>query len=259
MKPRPRRPATPSRRTPAAAGARWWPPRSRMRIVEFDAIKDLMDDGYIVISTGGGGVPVIEKDDMLPWRAGRHRQGPFLAPSWPPTSKPTCWSSSRPWRRCASTSTQPEQQELNSMTVAEAREVHRGGPVRARLDAAEGRGLHRVRAAAFPEGKALITSLECAADGFEGQDGHGHHGLAVLPAAADARSVSPAAWGYPRAGRLCFRPARLRDFSFAKRIRPRSTSIGGVLMTEKTKEKSKKEAIYIFIHHFAHHARLHLL
>ncbi len=30
------------------------------RIVEFDAVKDLVDAGYIVISAGGGGVPVFE-------------------------------------------------------------------------------------------------------------------------------------------------------------------------------------------------------
>ncbi|MEG0758555.1 MAG: carbamate kinase, partial [Raoultibacter sp.] len=33
------------------------------RIVEFDAVKDLMEAGYIVISAGGGGVPVIEAND----------------------------------------------------------------------------------------------------------------------------------------------------------------------------------------------------
>ncbi len=62
------------------------------RIVEFDAVKDLMDDGYIVVSTGGGGVPVFEKDGRT--RASRRsstRTAP--APSWPPTSAPTCWSS----------------------------------------------------------------------------------------------------------------------------------------------------------------------
>ena len=32
------------------------------RIVEFDAVKDLVDNGYIVVSTGGGGVPVFETD-----------------------------------------------------------------------------------------------------------------------------------------------------------------------------------------------------
>ena len=30
------------------------------RIVEFDAVRDLVEDGYIVVSTGGGGVPVFE-------------------------------------------------------------------------------------------------------------------------------------------------------------------------------------------------------
>ena len=30
------------------------------RIVEFDAVRDLVEDGYVVVSTGGGGVPVFE-------------------------------------------------------------------------------------------------------------------------------------------------------------------------------------------------------
>ena len=33
------------------------------RIVEFDAVRDLVEDGYIVVSTGGGGVPVFETGD----------------------------------------------------------------------------------------------------------------------------------------------------------------------------------------------------
>ena len=33
------------------------------RIVESDAIQDLFDDGYIVVCTGGGGVPVFERND----------------------------------------------------------------------------------------------------------------------------------------------------------------------------------------------------
>ena len=74
-----------------------------VRIVEFDAIKDLVDDGYLVVSTGGGGVPVIEED-------GGYRGGPSStktapAPSWRPTSRPTCWSSSPRCRRWPSTST----------------------------------------------------------------------------------------------------------------------------------------------------------
>ena len=35
-----------------------------VRIVEFDAVKDLMDGGYVVVSTGGGGVPVFEKEGL---------------------------------------------------------------------------------------------------------------------------------------------------------------------------------------------------
>ena len=52
-------------------------PRSRSASWRFDAIKDLMDDGYIVISTGGGGVPVDREGRLLPRCAGGYRQGPL--------------------------------------------------------------------------------------------------------------------------------------------------------------------------------------
>ncbi|MFR7405150.1 MAG: hypothetical protein ACLUW6_11375 [Coriobacteriaceae bacterium] len=50
-------------------------------------------------------VPVFETENATATPRSSTRTVP--APSWPPTSRPTCWSSSRPWRRCASTSTRP--------------------------------------------------------------------------------------------------------------------------------------------------------
>ena len=64
----------------------------------------------------------------------------------------------------------PEQQELNSMTVAEAQKYIEEGQF------APGSMLPKVEACIefvqqHPEGKALITSLECAAAGLEGKTG----------------------------------------------------------------------------------------
>ena len=59
------------------------------RIVEFDAVKDLVDNGYIVVSTGGGGVPVFETDkgyEGVPAVIDKDRSSAKLA-------APTCWSS----------------------------------------------------------------------------------------------------------------------------------------------------------------------
>ncbi len=47
------------------------------KIVELDAIKALIAQGFIVISTGGGGIPVIADEFRQPERhLRRHRQGP---------------------------------------------------------------------------------------------------------------------------------------------------------------------------------------
>ena len=56
-----------------------------VRIVEFDAVKDLMDDGYIVVSTGGGGVPVFETEDGyvgVPAVIDKDRSSAKLAADW---------------------------------------------------------------------------------------------------------------------------------------------------------------------------------
>ena len=137
------------------------------RIVEFDAIKDLMDDGYIVISTGGGGVPVIEKDDSyhgVPAVIDKDRSSAKLAADFKADMLVILTAVEKV---CINFNT-PEQ--LNSMTVAEAQKYIEEGQF------APGSMLPKVEACIefvqqHPEGKALITSLECAADGLKGKTG----------------------------------------------------------------------------------------
>ena len=64
----------------------------------------------------------------------------------------------------------PDQAEIDTMTIAEAEEFIAQGQF------APGSMLPKVEACIeyvekFPEGKALITSLECAADGLKGKTG----------------------------------------------------------------------------------------
>ena len=139
------------------------------RIVEFDAIKDLMDDGYIVISTGGGGVPVIEKDDSyhgVPAVIDKDRSSAKLAADFKADMLVILTAVEKV---CINFNT-PEQEELTSMTVAEAEKYIEEGQF------APGSMLPKVEACIefvqqHPEGRALITSLECAADGLKGKTG----------------------------------------------------------------------------------------
>ncbi|BAK44040.1 carbamate kinase [Eggerthella sp. YY7918] len=140
-----------------------------VRIVEFDAVKDLMDDGYVVVSTGGGGVPVFEKDGQyegVPAVIDKDRSSAKLAADFGADMliiltavEKVCINFGK-----------PDQQEISTMTVAEAREYI------AQDQFAPGSMLPKVEACieyveAYPEGKALITSLECAAAGLEGKTG----------------------------------------------------------------------------------------
>ena len=140
-----------------------------VRIVEFDAIKDLVDDGYLVVSTGGGGVPVIEEDGGyrgVPAVIDKDRSSAKLAADFKAdmlvilTAVP----------KVAINFNTPDQQDLDVLTVAEAAQYIEEGQF------ASGSMLPKVEACiaylqAYPEGKAIITSLENAAEAIEGKSG----------------------------------------------------------------------------------------
>ncbi len=139
------------------------------RIVEFDAVKDLMDAGYIVVSTGGGGVPVFQKDDGyvgVPAVIDKDRSSAKLAADF----KADMLVILTAVEKVCVNYGKPDQEEISTMTVAEAREYIAQGQF------APGSMLPKVEACieyveAYPAGKALITSLECAAAGLEGKTG----------------------------------------------------------------------------------------
>ena len=139
------------------------------RIVEFDAVKDLMDAGYIVVSTGGGGVPVFQKDDGyvgVPAVIDKDRSSAKLAADFEADMLVILTAVEKV---CVNYG-KPDQEEISTMTVAEAREYIAQGQF------APGSMLPKVEACieyveAYPAGKALITSLECAAAGLEGKTG----------------------------------------------------------------------------------------
>ena len=138
------------------------------RIVEFDAVKDLMDAGYIVVSTGGG-VPVFETEDGyegVPAVIDKDRSSAKLAADFGADMLVILTAV----EKVCINFNKPDQQELSSMTVAEARKYIEEGQF------APGSMLPKVEACieyveAYPQGKALITSLECAAAGLEGKTG----------------------------------------------------------------------------------------
>lgn len=139
------------------------------RIVEFDAIKDLMDDGYIVVSTGGGGVPVVESDNSyhgVPAVIDKDRSSAKLAADFRADMLVILTAVEKV---CVNFG-KPDQAELNSMTVAEARKHIADNQF------APGSMLPKVEACIefveqHPGGSALITSLECAAAGLKGETG----------------------------------------------------------------------------------------
>ncbi len=139
------------------------------RIVEFDAVKDLMDAGYIVVSTGGGGVPVFQKDDGyvgVPAVIDKDRSSAKLAADF----KADMLVILTAVEKVCVNYGKPDQEEISEMTVDEAREYIEQGQF------APGSMLPKVEACieyveAYPAGRALITSLECAAAGLEGKTG----------------------------------------------------------------------------------------
>ncbi|MBR5259088.1 MAG: carbamate kinase [Eggerthellaceae bacterium] len=139
------------------------------RIVEFDAVKDLMDDGYIVIAAGGGGVPVIARDDSyvgVPAVVDKDRSSAKLAADL----KADMLIILTAVEKVAIAFNTPNQQNLNFMSVEDAHRYINEGQF------AAGSMLPKVQACleyldAHPSGEALITSLEQAAAGLRGETG----------------------------------------------------------------------------------------
>ncbi len=139
------------------------------RVVELDAIKDLMDDGYIVIAAGGGGIPVIERDDSYHGVAAvidKDRTSAKLAADF----KADMLVILTAVEKVAINFNTPEQMDIDTMTVDQARGYIEEGQF------APGSMLPKIQACIeyleeYPNGTALITSLDHAAEGLKGETG----------------------------------------------------------------------------------------
>ena len=139
------------------------------RIVESDAIQDLFDDGYIVVCTGGGGVPVFERNDTyegVPAVIDKDRSAAMMAA----TFKADMLVILTAVEKVAINFNTPEQADIDTMDVAQAQEYIEQGQF------APGSMLPKVEACLeyveeYPQGKALITSLDKAKDAINGLTG----------------------------------------------------------------------------------------
>lgn len=139
------------------------------RIVEADAIRDLFDAGYVVVCTGGGGVPVFERNDTyegVPAVIDKDRSAAMMAAAF----KADMLVILTAVEKVAVNFGKPDQKDIDEMGVAQAREYIAQGQF------APGSMLPKVEACleyveAYPGGRALITSLEKAAAGLRGETG----------------------------------------------------------------------------------------
>ena len=91
------------------------------RIVESDAIQDLFDDGYIVVCTGGGGVPVFERNDTyegVPAVIDKDRSAAMMAA----TFKADMLVILTAVEKVAINFNTPEQADIDTMDTAKAQE-----------------------------------------------------------------------------------------------------------------------------------------
>ena len=146
------------------------------RIVEFDAVRDLVEDGYVVVSTGGGGVPVFETEN-----------GYVGTPAVIDKDRSSALHGRRARRRHADhphrrgegvhrLQRAASRRQIDSeMTVSQAREVHRrraSSPPARMLPKV--RGLHRVRARRTPRARRSSRRSSARPRDFKRRDGHRH-------------------------------------------------------------------------------------
>jgi carbamate kinase len=141
-----------------------------LRIVELDAIRNLVEDGFTVIAVGGGGIPVIEDADgyLVGTRAviDKDRATSLLAQEL----KVDLFLISTAVPQVAIHYNKPGQQWLDRMTAGEARAYQAEGHF------APGSMGPKIEAVlsfleAHPEGQALITDPANIARALDGETG----------------------------------------------------------------------------------------
>ncbi len=139
------------------------------RIVEMDAVNDLVDNGYLVIAAGGGGVPVLDNGKQysgIPAVIDKDRTSAKMAVDIAADMLVILTAV----EKVAINFNTPDQKDLDEITISEANKYIEEGQF------APGSMLPKIQACieyleAFPSGKALITSLDKAAEGLAGKTG----------------------------------------------------------------------------------------
>jgi carbamate kinase len=139
------------------------------KIVELPMVQELVDNGYVVVSTGGGGIPVVEEDDGVAGVAAvidKDRASSLLARELNADMLVILTAV----EKVAIHFNTPDQKDLEDLTVEEAKKYAADG------EFAPGSMLPKIESClSFVEntenGVALITSLEKAKEALEGKTG----------------------------------------------------------------------------------------
>ncbi|MDO5491175.1 MAG: carbamate kinase [Bacillota bacterium] len=139
------------------------------RIVEIDAVRELWDDA-VVITCGGGGIPVVERPDGMLEGVAAVIDKDFAAELLAEDVEADVLMILTEVEKVSIHYNTPQQEDLAGMTLAEATRYVEAG------EFAPGSMLPKVEAAMkfvrrYPNKKAIITSLDKAVDALEGKTG----------------------------------------------------------------------------------------
>ena len=138
------------------------------KLVEFDAIRTLIDAGFTVVASGGGGIPVVERDGEL-WGVEAVIDKDYAASVIARDLKADLFLITTAVEKVALNFGKPDQQDLDCLTLAQAKEYLAQGHF---LKGSMGPKVQAIVWYLEAGGKeALITSPEHIARGLRGETG----------------------------------------------------------------------------------------